>query len=334
MLRDPLFRLAVLFGVLSSGVAFCYFSWMAIGRYHVRMDRVRAIYRFDPLSDEQLELAQEVLASRVPCDRPWVRTWTEGKTDVGLEFRASAEEFDSERRALMLERGDLRFLPTAEAEDVVALRSSLDAEREVLRRWLLAQARPIEKFNRLGREFGGPIPGLAWYPRRGRDEAVLEHGFEPVLLQPTAWTFTTSDLASVGLATDDFGFPAVQFDLVAGRRKEFGEFTEQLVGRQLAVVVSGELLTAPVVQDRLPGRGIINGGSEGFTIGEVKRLVRALRSGELPSVPTLVSLDQTPAGRSITWAFFAVGAAVMVLVAAALVALLVVSLRAPATKSS
>ena len=220
----------------------------------------------------------------------------------------------------------LLFLPMAEERDVTALGGSLAAEHEAALRWRVAHPQAsIDEFNRLEREVGGPIRGLAWYPaRRSSDAERPGADLVPVLIQLPEWTFTAADLDSIGPTNDEIGYPAVAFELVPARREEFGDFTESLVGRQLAIIHSGEVLTRPVVQSRLPGKGIINGGTNGFTVDEVKRIVRTLRSVEGSLTTEALSLE---------WLLFVAAAVAMLLLATALLVLFFVSLRASQPKS-
>src|SRR5262249_17827284 len=67
-----------------------------------------------------------------------------------------------------------------------------------------------------------------------------------------------------------------------------------------AIVVDGEIVTAPTVNSKLPGGGIIEGGAQGFTKKEVKELIVILRAGELPATPELVS-RATVTGTGMPW---------------------------------
>ncbi len=82
------------------------------------------------------------------------------------------------------------------------------------------------------------------------------------------------------------GQPVVSFtfDTVGGRR--FGEVTSQSVGEQLAIVLDGEVVSAPVIQSPiLGGNGIITGR---FTVQEVNDLSLVLRAGALPAPLTIL----------------------------------------------
>jgi preprotein translocase subunit SecD len=62
--------------------------------------------------------------------------------------------------------------------------------------------------------------------------------------------------------------------------KDFEEATGRLVGKQLAIVLDGVTISAPVVQDRIAGGNAHISGR--FTLDEASRLAIMLRAGSLP----------------------------------------------------
>ena len=77
---------------------------------------------------------------------------------------------------------------------------------------------------------------------------------------------------------------AFAFDGPGARR--FGEVTTENVGRPFAVVLDGEVITAPVIQEPITGgNGIITGR---FTTDEAQDLALLLRAGALPAPLTIV----------------------------------------------
>ena len=84
------------------------------------------------------------------------------------------------------------------------------------------------------------------------------------------------------------GRPAVDFSLDAFGAEAFASFTEKNAGKQLAIVIDGEVLSAPRVNGRIGGgKAQITGD---FTIDETKRISIALKSGALPFD---ISLEET-----------------------------------------
>jgi len=72
---------------------------------------------------------------------------------------------------------------------------------------------------------------------------------------------------------------AIEFNAVGTRI--FGEITEQNVGKLLAIILDGNVNSAPRINERIPGgRAVITGQ---FTIEDARDLVIVLRAGALPA---------------------------------------------------
>lgn len=197
--------------------------------------------------------------------------------------------------------GDLQFLLGATPNDLSKLATDETKERQRVQTWLAAhKGEPIENYNRLPTDQGGPPGNLRWYPHRvGKDalETPIDQRLAPLVLPPPEWIFTGNDLESVGISQDQMGYPAVSFEMTQEKRSAFGDFTEKHIRDGMAIVLNGEIATLATIQDKLPGQGIINGGSNGFTMKEVKDLVTVLRSGSLRIKPTL--LDKARVGATL-----------------------------------
>ncbi len=72
-----------------------------------------------------------------------------------------------------------------------------------------------------------------------------------------------------------------QFDAVGSRL--FGELTTNNVGRPLAIVLDGKMISAPNINQPIYGSGVISGGRGGFTEAEQRYLVSTLDAGSLPA---------------------------------------------------
>jgi preprotein translocase subunit SecD len=91
------------------------------------------------------------------------------------------------------------------------------------------------------------------------------------------------------------GMPVVsfRFDSVGARR--FGETTKDNVNRRLAIVLDGEVISAPNINEPiLGGRGIISGS---FTVEQAQDLALLLRAGALPA--PLKVLEERSVGPSL-----------------------------------
>ncbi len=74
--------------------------------------------------------------------------------------------------------------------------------------------------------------------------------------------------------------PVVGFEFDAVGKSKFGQITERNIGKPLAIILDGILYSAPVIRDRIPGSGIIEGN---FTQDEVNELIAIMRAGSLPA---------------------------------------------------
>ncbi len=88
--------------------------------------------------------------------------------------------------------------------------------------------------------------------------------------------------------------PVINFTLNSQGAKIFGDWTGKHVGDYLAIVIDNEVLSAPVIKER------IGGGSGQITVGDAKEahdLAIALRSGALPA--PIVLLEKRSVGPSL-----------------------------------
>jgi protein-export membrane protein SecD/preprotein translocase SecF subunit len=74
--------------------------------------------------------------------------------------------------------------------------------------------------------------------------------------------------------------PVVGFEFDAIGKSKFGQLTERNIGKPLAIILDGTLYSAPVIRDRIPGQGIIEGN---FKQDEVNELIAIMRAGSLPA---------------------------------------------------
>jgi len=101
----------------------------------------------------------------------------------------------------------------------------------------------------------------------------------PVLLTGEAIRKATAIYDTGGQTSVGQGWQ-VDFQLTDEGSDRFGEITTQLVGRQLAIVLDREVISAPTVQDPITGgSGVITGA---FTEQRAKDLATVLNAGALP----------------------------------------------------
>ena len=109
--------------------------------------------------------------------------------------------------------------------------------------------------------------------------------------------FVTGDMLEDATAQRDPQFNQAQvnfqFNRAGGRR--FSNFTTQHIGDFIAIVLDDEIVSAPVVQDRIGASGVINMGNADMT--EAADLALVLRAGALPA--PLVIVEERTVGPSL-----------------------------------
>ncbi len=88
--------------------------------------------------------------------------------------------------------------------------------------------------------------------------------------------------------------PVVNFSLTAAGSEMFGRATGANIGRGLAIVLDGKIVSAPVINARITDAGVIEGG---FTQREAEDLSTVLRSGALPA--GITTLEERTVGPSL-----------------------------------
>ncbi len=82
------------------------------------------------------------------------------------------------------------------------------------------------------------------------------------------------------------GLPQVSLQFDAEGAKLFAELTKRDIGKQIAILLDGEIISAPTVQAEIPnGQAVITGN---YTLAEAKALVSRLNEGALPAPITLI----------------------------------------------
>ncbi|MDD5634034.1 MAG: protein translocase subunit SecD [Candidatus Omnitrophica bacterium] len=129
---------------------------------------------------------------------------------------------------------------------------------------------------------GQPVEGYELKYMKNKDEKQ-----EPLLVETK--TSLTGDMlvdASTEFSQQGFGQPYVSLTFSEKGGAIFSNLTGANVGKRLAVVLDGEVYTAPVIRERIPsGRAQITGN---FSVQEAKDLALVLRAGALPAPVSIV----------------------------------------------
>ncbi|MDR7483544.1 MAG: protein translocase subunit SecD [Armatimonadota bacterium] len=112
------------------------------------------------------------------------------------------------------------------------------------------------------------------------------------LALPKTVILTGGDLRDARAAFDQTtAEPIVQFEFHSRGGRVFEEFTGKNIGRYLTIVLDNEVISSPVIRDRITGgRGVISGGFQ--SIEEARDLAVLLRGGALP-IPVEVVENRT-----------------------------------------
>ncbi len=92
---------------------------------------------------------------------------------------------------------------------------------------------------------------------------------------------TGEELVDAQPAFDQNGRPSVSFRFNPTGARKFGDYTQENIGNPFAIVLDGEVISAPVIQSHIPsGVGIITGQ---FTVDDTANMSILLRAGALPA---------------------------------------------------
>jgi preprotein translocase subunit SecD len=96
--------------------------------------------------------------------------------------------------------------------------------------------------------------------------------------------FSGTEVASATIGSDQTGRRTVDFVLKDQGKNLFADYTSKHVGDYFAVVLDGSVITAPVINEAIPGGQvqISQGGIGGYPLAEAQNLVTVLQFGQLP----------------------------------------------------
>ena len=105
---------------------------------------------------------------------------------------------------------------------------------------------------------------------------------------------TGRDMKTANPSSDEFGKPAVSFNLSSDGADRFEKITGANIGKQLAIVLDGKVQSAPSIRGQIRDSGQISGS---FTLEQANDLALVLRSGALPA--SLTYLEERTVGASL-----------------------------------
>ncbi len=119
------------------------------------------------------------------------------------------------------------------------------------------------------------------YQRRVDKDTKTERRIPYVVQKRTLLTGAELNRAEVQSDPNSAGNWQVSIEFNATGARIFGEVTEQNVGKHLAIILDGNVYSAPRINERIPGgRAVITGQ---FSVDEARDLAIVLRAGALPA---------------------------------------------------
>ena len=109
--------------------------------------------------------------------------------------------------------------------------------------------------------------------------------------------FPGSEVSSASIGQDQTGGLTVNFQLRETGANLFADYTRDHIGQYFAIVLDGEVISAPVINSSIPGGQvqIEAGGLGGFALPEAQNLVTVLKFGSLPFPIVELSSEQISA---------------------------------------
>ena len=90
---------------------------------------------------------------------------------------------------------------------------------------------------------------------------------------------TISDLKSVSYVKSDYNGYVINIEFNKNGKDKFANLTKELIGKQLAIFVNGELMSAPTIREAITGgTAQITGGLNGFSYEEAKKITDMLNA--------------------------------------------------------
>jgi preprotein translocase subunit SecD len=141
--------------------------------------------------------------------------------------------------------------------------------------WKLVKGGPAPDEETLLKDFGGKLPDDMEFvkgdPKREGEGFYLVNKIAAV---------TGKDLRLVRRGQDEYGSPAVSFQLKPDGAARFETVTGENIGKRLAIILDKKIQSAPNINARISDQGIIQGH---FTVETADDLVLVLKAGALPA---------------------------------------------------
>jgi protein-export membrane protein SecD len=139
----------------------------------------------------------------------------------------------------------------------------------------------IERYLNLP-EVKDAIPADDEFAWSTRSEAARGTEYLELYLLKKRVEFSGKYLTDARPTYDQYRRPEVAFDLSRQGGRKFAQLTGANIGKPLAITLDGRVESAPIIQSRISGRGVITLGGTG-TYDDARDLAVVLRAGALPA---------------------------------------------------
>jgi preprotein translocase subunit SecD len=139
---------------------------------------------------------------------------------------------------------------------------------------------PPDSYEALLAQFGGILPADTEVIEQVRRSDIDDSQTTVYWPLKQVSAVSGSDLQSAYRSSGEWGDPAVTFQLTQDAGKRFEVATRENLGRQMAIVLDDQVISAPVIRATIRDSGIIEGG---FTITSAEDLALQLKSGAFPT---------------------------------------------------
>lgn len=130
-----------------------------------------------------------------------------------------------------------------------------------------------------------PINSKISYLYTEKDDFGRRIRGSPIILMEDI-SLSGDELKTANVGSGEFGDVTVDFELTREGAEKFAQVTRENINKPLAIVLDGDVLSAPNINVEIPdGRGSISGG---FTIDEAQDLATILKEGALPLSVSIV----------------------------------------------
>jgi preprotein translocase subunit SecD len=160
--------------------------------------------------------------------------------------------------------------------------------------WKEVVAGPAPDRQTLLTRFGGMVPADAEVVTGDREDIEGNVIGKDFYLLKQAAVVTGRDLRNARRGQGQFGEAVVNFYLVPAGGDKFAEFTSTHIGEPAAIVLDGNVISAPVIRSRIRDEGYIEGN---FDIESAEDLSLKLRAGALPA--SITYLEERTVGPSL-----------------------------------